>query len=64
MEFYVGMCLDLNEEEHGEIVEVTDDSIRIKSDSFNGWAKKSEITAAMEEWATGCIDASGTVAIL
>jgi hypothetical protein len=48
IEFYKGMSVNIDEECHGVVTEVTDDRIYIESDCFRGWATKLEIQAATE----------------
>lgn len=47
MEFNVGMRININDECVGEITQVTDTQIHIRSDCFSGWANKSEILESL-----------------
>lgn len=49
MPLTIGMYLNINDECVGRITEETADQIYIESDCFTGWAKKSEIRAAIRQ---------------
>lgn len=45
LSFFVGGCINVNDEYVAVIIEVNEDSVKLSSKEFNGWALKSELQA-------------------